>query len=69
MEINSRSKYVQLFSYLLKTNRTTACLTKKDICNIESIIWRSIFSRYVTEFGFEDYCGSSLVRICRYFAS
>ena len=41
------------------TNRTTDCLSKKDIYNTNHNIWCSDFPMNVIKFGFEDYCGSS----------
>ena len=50
-----------------EANRTTNCLAKKYICNVEPIIWRSKFSRDVTKFGLEGYYDSFFDRIYRYF--
>ena len=50
-----------------EANRTTDCLAKKSICNIDSNIWWSNFPKDVLNFGFDDYCGSSFNRLCRFF--
>ena len=48
-----------------EANRTTNCLTKKGICNIDSNILWSNFPKDVITFGFEEYCDSSFNRICK----
>ena len=42
-----------------EVNRTTNCLAKKGICNLDSIIWWTNFPYDVRKFSFEDYCSTS----------
>ena len=49
-----------------EANRTVDCLAKKGICNVDSNIWWSNFPRDVLKIGFDDYCGSSFNRLCRF---
>ena len=49
-----------------EANRTSDCLTKNSIYNTNPNIYCSDFPRDVIRFGFEDYCGLSLNRICKF---
>ena len=42
------------------------CLVKKGICNIDSSIWWSNFSRDVLNFSFKDFCGSCLIKFVEF---
>lgn len=71
-DIRKLTQDLDIFNYrhiYREANQTTDYLTKKDICNIEPIIWRSYFPREVTKFGFEDYCDPSFNQICTKFLS
>ena len=55
-----------LFVIYREINKTTNCLIKQDIGNLESFTWISYFPRYVVKFGFEDYLDLSFNRMGRY---
>ena len=60
----SRDLYIYDYHHIYReANITTYCLTKKDICNLNSIIWWSNFLYDVKKFSFEDYCGTSFNHI------
>lgn len=63
----SQDLYIYDCHYIYReANRTTDCLAKKGICNLDSIIWWSNFPYDVRKCSFKDYCGTSFNRICRY---